>query len=44
VVHALQDAHLDPDDLMEEPLTGNGDAALAALKAAPPPDPPPGPN
>jgi hypothetical protein len=31
VVHALQDAHLDPDDLMEEPLTGNGDAALAVL-------------
>lgn len=31
VVHALQDAHLDPDDLMEEPLSGNGDADLAAL-------------
>ncbi len=31
VVHALQDAHLDPDDLMEEPLSGNDDRELAAV-------------
>ena len=31
VVHALQDAHLDRDDLMEEPPEGNGDAGLAAI-------------
>jgi hypothetical protein len=31
IVHALQDAHLDPDDLMEVPPEGNGDADLAAV-------------
>ena len=31
VVHALQDAYLDPNDLMEVPPTGNSDADLAAL-------------
>ncbi len=29
IVHALQDAHLDPDDLMEETESDNGDAMLA---------------
>lgn len=29
VVHALQDAHLDPDDLMEEITTDNDDQSLA---------------
>jgi hypothetical protein len=31
VVHALQDAYLDPNDLMENPPTGNSDADLAEL-------------
>jgi hypothetical protein len=31
VVHALQDADLDPNDLMENPPTGNSDAGLAEL-------------
>jgi hypothetical protein len=31
IVHALQDAHLDPEDLMEAPTSGNGDADLALL-------------
>jgi hypothetical protein len=30
IVHALQDAHLDPDDLMEDLTALNGDQALAA--------------
>ncbi len=31
IVHALQDAHLDPDDFLENRDTLNGDEALAAL-------------
>lgn len=31
IVHALQDAHLDPDDLMEETESDNGDAMLARI-------------
>ena len=31
VIHALQDAHLDPDDFMEDMTELNGDQALAAL-------------
>jgi len=31
IVHALQDAHLDPDDLMEETSNPNSDSALARL-------------
>jgi hypothetical protein len=31
VIHALQDAYLDPDDLMEDLTTLNGDQALAAI-------------
>lgn len=31
IVHALQDAHLDPDDLMEETESENSDATLARI-------------
>ena len=31
VIHALQDAHLDPDDFMEDMTSLSGDEALAAL-------------
>src|SRR5687768_1867032 len=31
VIHALQDAHLDPDDLMEDLTALNGDQSLATL-------------
>ncbi len=31
IVHALQDAHLDPDDLMEETESVNSDATLALI-------------
>jgi hypothetical protein len=31
IIHALQDAHLDPDDFLENRDTLNGDEALAAL-------------
>lgn len=31
IVHALQDAHLDPDDLMEETESDNSDATLARI-------------